>query len=369
MIYANLRRRKARTLLTIVGISIGVATLFALLSISAGIELTLEREIGGLGAHIILLPEGCPHMLTLALVQGVDTMEYIPEEMLPPIKGENNVRLAVPVVVGKAMMNNNLVSIYGTTEEINELKQWGIEEFNGAVVGSDVAGDLNLTQGQTIYLKGYDELDIKIIKILDETGGRDDTFIFVPLNFSQKLFELGGNLSAILVTTEDVGKAAETRYALGRLGDIQAVPPSEVFDILMDLFASIKANLLMITGIAIVAGILTTVNTMTMAAYERRKDIGLLRAIGATKKDVFKLFMLESLFLSVIAGIFGVLTGYVFMNLFPMAGILGIEYSPYFSPQYVLICLITACGVGSISGIYPAMSAAKTTPINALREL
>ena len=150
---------------------------------------------------------------------------------------------------------------------------------------------------------------------MDETGGRDDTFIFVPLDFSQKLFELEGNLSAILVKTEDVGKAAETRYALGRLGDIQAVPPSEVFDILMGLFASIKANLLMI------------------------------------------------------AGIFGVLTGYVFMNLFPMAGILSIEYSPYFSPQYVLICLVTACGVGSISGIYPAMSAAKTTPINALREL
>ena len=76
------------------------------------------------------------------------------------------------------------------------------------MVGSDVANDLNLAQGQTIYLKGYDELDIKIIKILDETGGRDDTFIFVPLGFSQ-----------------------------------------ELFDILMGLFASIKANLLMIAGI------------------------------------------------------------------------------------------------------------------------
>ncbi len=356
-------------MLTIVGISIGVATLFALLSISAGIELTLEREIAGLGAHIILLPEGCPHMLIIALMQGVDTMEYIPEEKLSHIKGEDNVKLAVPVVVGKATVADNLVSIYGTTEEINELKQWDIEEFNGAVVGSDVAGDLNLAQGQTIYLRGFNELNIKIIKILDETGGRDDTFIFVPLDVAQEIFDLEGSLSAILVITEDVGRAPETREVLGRLGNMQAVPPSEVFDTLMSLFAMIKANLLLITGIAIVTGMFTTVNTMMMAAYERKKDIGLFRAIGATKKDIFKLFMFESLFLSVVAGIFGVLMGYVFMNLFPIAGILGIEYSPYFSPQYVLICLIVACGVGTISGIYPAMSAAKTTPINALKEL
>jgi putative ABC transport system permease protein len=210
---------------------------------------------------------------------------------------------------------------------------------------------------------------LEITKILGETGRRDDTFIFLPLDFAQELFGLEGNLSAILVKTEDLGRAVETRRALGQIGDIQAVPPSEIFDVLIGLFASIKANLLVITGIAIMAGILTTVNTMTMAAYERRKDIGLLRAIGATKKYVFKLFMLESFFVSVIAGILGVLAGYVFMKLFPMAGILGIGYSPYFSLQYVLICLITACGVGSISGIYPAMSAAKITPIKALREL
>ncbi|HSV31716.1 MAG TPA: ABC transporter permease [Atribacteraceae bacterium] len=369
IVYANLKRRKIRTALTIVGISIGVAALFALLSISAGIRLTLEEEIEGLGAHIVLLPEGCPYMLTISLMQGVDTMEYIAEEMYLRIREMENVALAVPVVVGKARVAEDLVSVYGTTEGIVELKQWDSAGFNGAVIGSDVADDLSLALGQTIQLSSQGEVTQEITKILDKTGGRDDTFIFLPLDQAHTLFGLEGNLSAILVQTEDLGRIAETRYTLGRLADLQAVPPTEMFDTLIGLFASLKANLLLIVGIAIVAGALTTINTMTMAVFERKKDIGLLRSIGATKKEIFKMFILESLLLSLVAGILGALLSYVFLNFFPITQFIGIQYRPHFSVQYVLIALIVACAVGSVAGLYPAWSAASTAPIKALREL
>ncbi|MFH1609661.1 MAG: ABC transporter permease, partial [Candidatus Bipolaricaulota bacterium] len=95
MILANARKRRARAIMTVAGVAIGVGTLFALLAVSAGMESALEREIEGLGAHILLLPEGCPYTLTLALMQGTDTLEYIPEDMLSQFAGAENVHLAV----------------------------------------------------------------------------------------------------------------------------------------------------------------------------------------------------------------------------------------------------------------------------------
>ncbi len=368
MILANARKRRARAIMTVAGVAIGVGTLFALLAVSAGMESALEREIEGLGAHILLLPKGCPYALTLALMQGTETLEYIPEEMLPQFAGVENVHLAVPVVVGRARLGGEQVSVYGATDELFAVKRWGGAGFSGAVVGSDVAARLRLVRGQSISLDLYETVTLEIAKILPRSGGRDDTFVFVPLRTAQTLLALPGRLSAVLVQTTDVARTAPTRLALGRMADVQAVPPSDVFDMLVTLFGSIKSTLILVTGIAIVVGVLTTMNTMTMAAYERKKDIGLLRAVGATRADVFRMFMVESLVLSLVSGVLGVALGYAATHFLPRTTGFGLDSPAVFSVGYVALCLLVATVVGSLSGIYPAMLAARTQPIRALRE-
>lgn len=369
MILAHVRKRRARAIMTAAGVAIGVGTLFALLAVSAGMESSLEREIAGLGAHILLLPKGCPYALTLALMQGAETVENIPEEMLPQFAGAENVQLAVPVVVGKVRVGGELVSIYGATDELFALKRWEGMGFSGAVVGSDVAARLKLAPGQSISLDLYESATLEVATVLPRSGGRDDTFVFVPLRTAQTVLGLPGRLSAVLVQTRDIARTAATRVALGRMDNVQAVPPSDVFDMLVSLFGSIKSTLILITGIAIVVGVLTTMNTMTMAAYERRKDIGLLRAVGATRADVFRMFMVESLVLSLVAGALGVALGYAATHFLPRTSGFGLESPPVFSLGYVALCLLVAAVVGSVSGIYPAMLAARTQPIKALREL
>ncbi len=369
MIVANVRRRKARVLMTVVGIAIGVATLFALLAVSAGTESALRREIDGLGAHILLLPEGCPYALTLALMQGTDTLEYIPAEILPQVQALENVRLAVPVVVGKVRLGGELVSIYGASDELAHLKGWDLPGLRGAVVGSNVAAQLGLKKGQRLKLELYKETELEIAAVLRPTGGRDDTFIFVPLSVAQELLGLREMFSAILVKTEDIAKAAVTRSTLSRLGNVQAVPPTEVFDTLVALFGSVKSTLILITGIALVVGVLTTMNTMTTAVYERKKDIGILRAVGATRWDVFRLFMMESLAISLLAGAVGIVLGYAATFLLPKESGFGMSTAPVFSLGHVGLCLLVAAVVGSASGLYPAMQATRTQPVQALREI
>jgi putative ABC transport system permease protein len=355
--------------MTVLGIAIGVATLFALLSLSSGIAMALDREIGGMGAHILLLPEGCPYALTIALMQGADTVEYIPGPNLESFRAVQNVALAVPVVVGRAKVNGQLAAVYGTSDAIFGVKQWGVSTFTGAIVGSDVANKQNLSVGQRITLDLYAEESLEVAKILPATGGRDDTFVFVPLAVGQSVIGVGDQLSAVLVQVNDITKVTETRYTLGRMSDVQAVPPSEVFDTLIGLFESVKQTLILITAIAIVAGILTTMNTMSMAVFERKKDIGLLRAVGSTQWNIFSLFVWESVLVSLVAGVLGVGLGYGASQFLPRTSGFGLEAAPHFSILFVGICLLVAIAVGTLSALYPAMIAARTQPIRTLREL
>ena len=337
IILANARKRKVRVAMTVGGIAIGVATLFALLSLSAGIENALDREISGMGAHILLLPEGCPYELTLALMQGSDAFEHIPLDVLPDIRAVENVDLAVPVVVGKAKVNGQLSSLYGTTQDILQVRQWGIDRLDGVVLGSDAAEKLNLAVGDRVTINLYSSVELEITHVLEPTRGRDDTFVFVSLDVAQQVLGLIDRLSAILIRTEIVSESTRTQYTLGRMSDIQSVPPSDIFERLMELFASIKQTLILITGIAIVAGVMTTMNTMTMAVFERKKEIGILRALGSTKVNVFRLFVAESLLLSLVGGVVGLIAGYIATLFLPKTSGFGLEATPQFSPIYVAI--------------------------------
>lgn len=369
IVFANAKKRKARLVMTVAGIAIGVATLFALLASSAGIQRGLEREIGGLGAHILLLPVGCPYTLTLALMQGADTLDYIPQDRLADVRAVSNVRRAVPVAVGRVRVNGEMMPIYGTSDEILPLKKWGIPTLNGAVVGSDAAARLGLALGSRVALSLYAQHEVDVIRVLPRTGGRDDTFVFVPLAIAQSVLALPDEVSAILVQTENVERVPQTRQTLGRLANLQAVPPSEVFDMLVGLFGSMASTLMLITGVAIVVGVLTTMNTMTMAVYERKAEIGLLRAVGATRGNVFRLFVVESLWVSLVAGVLGVGVGYVVTQLLPRTTGFGVAAAPHFSASYIGICLVVATGVGALAALYPALMAAQMEPIKALRAL
>jgi putative ABC transport system permease protein len=366
---ANLKRRKARLALTIGGIAIGVATLFALLSFSAGISTALERELDSLGAHIIVLPIGCPYSLTLSLMQGADTASYIDETSLPQFHAVDNVQLATPVVVGRAKVNGTLTPVYGTDIETSELKSWDLTAFDGAVVGSKVAADLKLAVGDTIDVSLYAPITIQVVKVLPVTGGRDDTFVFLPLADAQRVLALQGKLSAVLVRTGDVSRVSETRTALGHIMGVQAIPPSEVFDTLVGILATVRQTMILIAGIAIAVGVFTTMNTMIMSVQERRREIGLLRAVGATRHEVFSLFLTESVVVSAIGGGVGLGIGYLATLLLPRASGMGLDAPPQYSLGFVGICLLVAITVGAISAVYPAMMAARIQPIRALREL
>jgi putative ABC transport system permease protein len=108
---------------------------------------------------------------------------------------------------------------------------------------------------------------------------------------------------------------------------------------------------------------------MIMSVQERRRDIGLLRAVGATRREVFGLFVYESVVVSAAGGVVGLAVGYIATLLLPRASGLGLEALPQYSLAFIGICLVVAVAVGTVAAVYPAMLATRIQPIRALREL
>ncbi len=373
IIYAYLKRRKIRVFLTMLGIAVGIATLFSILSISDGIELSVNEQIQSVEAQIFIVPYGHTHHRIMGIMEG-DVEDTMPSSVHTQVIGVDNVKLAVPVLMKKAKFEDvKMVPVVGTTTDMGKLKWWGdIGDFDGAILGSFEAMTRAILPGDKIRLEAQTVLELEVIKTLEETGTHDDHLVYIPLASAQEMFGQDGNISAIFVTMENPEKASETVAALSQIEDVQAVYAHDVFQEILDVFAVTRSNIILITGIAIVAGAFTTINTMTMAVYERKKDIGLSRAVGATQIDIFTLFMVESIILSIAACVMGILIGYAFLNIYPLVvplSIGGIESSPYYSPHNVLLCFIIAYSVGAISGIYPAIRAARLAPIDALRGL
>ncbi len=365
---ATLRKRKVRTVTAVGGVTVGVGTLFALLSVGAGIQRALSQALDAMGAHILVLPIGCPYALTLALTRGVDTLEYLDEDLLPQVLNHPNVKMANPVVVGKVLVNGEQFTVYGTTKDYLVSRGWPGSAFEGALVGAEAARRLEVEVGDVLNLSFYSQETLPVLGVLPRTGGQQDLFVFVPLKVAQRLLGLEGKLSAILVQVKEVREVTATRQALGRLPFSQAVPPSEVFDMLVGLYGTVQSNLILVTGIAIAVATLITFNTMVMAVYERRREIGILRAIGTTRSQVFFLFVREAAVLSLIAGLMGIGGGYLATLLLPQTTGFGLEARPVLSPAYVGLCLLVALVVGLAAGAYPAFRAAQIQPISVLRE-
>jgi putative ABC transport system permease protein len=302
-------------------------------------------------------------------MQGADTIEYIDESSLAEFRAVDNVDIAAPAVVGRAKVNGTLTPIYGTDIQTAALKHWDLTTFEGAVVGSKAAADLKLAVGDSIQISLYAPITIQVAKVLPVTGGRDDTFVFLPLAEAQRVLALQGKISAVLVRTADVSRVSETRSTLGHMMGVQAVPPNEVFDTLVGILATVRQTMILIAGIAIAVGVFTTMNTMIMSVQERRRDIGLLRAVGATRREVFNLFLYESVTVSAVGGLVGLAAGYLATLLLPRASGLGLEALPQYSLAFVGICLAVAVAVGTVAAVYPAMLATRVQPIRALREL
>ncbi len=391
----NLRTRQLRSWLTILGIIIGVFLIMSLLSLSQGLKSTVSNQLKAVGTDIVMIMPGNISDIMTTMMGGVE----LTEEDLNVIKKTSGVEAVVPNVYKGGLMKykdksktvilagmdlRNALDIYKTDMGMKIAEgRWPITGKREIVVGSlvpiDVFPGLEINTAATIKGKQFE-----IVGVLKSRGSKqDDSMIGMDLDlYSSITGERKGAPQAIAkiasgYSVDQVAKNIKTNLeeqAKRRVGQQEensySVLTSEaVGSIVGNIMGIIQVVVFAFGSIAVLVGGIGIMNTMYTSVRERTKEIGILKAVGAKNQTIVLIFLMESGIIGLIGGVGGMIPGLGLAKLIQAVG----QMHPVFyieasvTPGIILFGLLFSFGVGCLSGYFPARSAAKLRPVEALR--
>ncbi|MBX7253957.1 MAG: ABC transporter permease [Candidatus Promineofilum sp.] len=391
----SLRSNKLRAALTMLGVIIGVAAVIALLSIGNGVSASINDQINAIGTNLILIStdpdnsDGYP-ALTLSDVDALSDPLRAPDvaDVAASVGGSfavtaggNSSRSSISGVTANYFRVNNIDDIAaGDVLTENDIDT----QARVAVLGWQVAEDLfpdSYAVGQSVKINGA---SYEVVGVLAQSGsafGGNDTTVFVPISTAQSRLVTNRTRSGQKAVDSIIAQAAsnerneaaleqiaavlreEHRIAYADEDDFQLLSQSDLLDTAGQITGVLTAFLGAVAGISLLVGGIGIMNIMLVSVTERTREIGIRKAVGALRRDILLQFLLESVVLSLIGGIAGILLGWA------IAAVAGraIDLSVTLQLGTVLLATGFATAVGLVFGIYPAWRAARLRPIEALR--
>lgn len=390
-----LRRNPMRTLLTALGVIIGVGAVIAMVSIGTGAKVQVEAQIASLGQNVILvMAGGVTRGGVFSGMGGAGTLriedaEAIRNEVEGVACVSPEVRVSAQVTAGNANWNT---SIYGESEDYFELRRWPIEDGSGfgpadvrsaarvAVVGKTVVKELfgeTSAVGQTIRIRG---VPFVVAGVLASKGsnffGQDqDDAVIVPYTTAmRRLFGVTAlrsiQISAVKESLvqpvlEQITALLRQRHRIpeGRDDDFHVHTQQELAEMATSTAKIMTTLLGSIAGVSLLVGGIGIMNIMLVSVTERTREIGIRLAVGAKRRDILMQFLIEAVTLSVGGGIVGVLLGLGASVLIARQ----MNWPTQTPLESVILAFFFSAAVGIFFGFYPARRASRLDPIEALR--
>lgn len=377
--FKNLIRRKTRSALTILGVAIAIAVLYSLFEFQQGYQARLKGELGALGAQVMVVPKGCPYEAATIALHGGKWPRYMDEGLLAKVKANPGVAEAAGIIMDAVFApgNKNII-LLGIDEDYMKLRPaWHV---NGSWFTGDSTIIMGATAAQDVGVKPGDDwvipeknVKVKVVGVLSRTNTQDDGFMFLPRETLQKISGLEGKLVVILIRGKQLDKTDALVASLRASEvDMNVFPLSELLGTISQLMASTKVFVSAIILIAIILGGVGVLNTVLMAVFERTREIGMMKAMGGLRGDVFKLVWAETILTTALGGVGGVVIALVSARLVE-ALIRGmIPYAPKgsligFSAPTLGLCIALSVVLGLLAGFYPAFRAASVKPVEAIK--
>ena len=386
--FEDFYRNKLRTLLTSLGILIGVSSVVLLMSLGLGLKAYIKQQFESLGTNLIYI---MPGNVTQSGMRGSVNGIKFDQRDLTTLKRLKNVSAILPFVVKFTKISSNTNSgtyeiaastasmfevmnveaEYGKLFEKSEVDKGSKVIVLGPKLAEKLFGSAQNAVGKIAKIEGQ---GYKIVGVAKSKGGGGlgmpsiDDHIYMP-HTATISFNPDKKFYAIYLKAESETAIPEIKLEAKKLllkrytneDDFSVVEQTEILNTINSIFAILNLVLVAIAAISLVVGGVGIMNIMFVSVIERIREIGIRRAIGAQKKDILWQFLTEAVLLSGIGGVMGLLIS------FAVVLVLRTQFPAYIDLSTVLIALGVSSGVGIIFGVFPAKQAADLSPIEAIR--
>jgi len=393
----NLRKRGIRSWLTLLGIFIGIVAIVSLITLGNGLKSAVNSQFEVSSTQIITvqaggLAYGTPGSTVVTsltkqdveAIERLSTIEFAIPRNIEFIKQEYNDRVefgyVASIIDGR---ENDMYEAMDFKSEKGRLLKTG--DLGKIVIGFNIESedkngfDKNLKIGKSISIE---EESFRVIGILEKQGSfMLDNVILMYDSDLNDLVNYGDDVDIIIVKVKDkslMDKAKEDIEKLLRSRrdvdkgeeDFKVSTPNAMLEQINGILNAIQIFIIIVASISIIVGTIGIVNTMATSVVERKKEIGIMKSVGAKNSHIFTLFLVEAGFLGLVGGILGIIAGLSigYMGTIGINNFVGSTATPEINLMLIIFTLIGSFLIGSLAGVIPAMNAAKQNPVEALRK-
>lgn len=393
MAWASLIANKMRSILTMLGIIIGVAAVIALVSIGNGVKQDIQNSISSLGSNLLMIMPGAPR--TPGVRPSAGSMKSLKVSDYEAISKLDGVKAASPMTNGSYVViyqnKNWTTSVSGVSYNYLDVNNWSMKsgrflsEKNVqnrervAVVGKTVVKNLFGDEdpvGAEIRVKN---IPFRIIGVLNSKGsgamGNDqDDMVIIPyttamervegVDYLRMIYVVGKDESGIDRLQSDIENLLRVRHGIKdtNLDDFNIQNMNSIMETMEETTGTLTLFLGAVAAISLVVGGIGIMNIMLVSVTERTREIGVRKALGATYSVIVTQFLIEAVVISLMGGIIGIILGIGSSKLIGLAS----GMSTVISIPTIVMSFAFSMAIGLIFGIYPARKAAKLNPIDAL---
>jgi len=395
--FLSLTANKVRSFLTILGIVVGITSVIVMVGIGQGTKASITSSISSMGANLLTIsPGGQSSRRIGGAGLGANTKSLTTEDADAIAQKVTNVKSVAPVASGSyqvsADSSNTNVTVTGTTVDYPSIRSvtlqagsWFSEEqarnaARVAVLGPTTAetlfGSVEAALGQQMRITGQ---PFKVIGVTTSKGGsgfmNTDDAVYIPFTTYEAQLSSAGGVSTLYVEAssqeamtqveDDISALLLSRHGIedADKADFQIMNQADLASTLDTVTTLMTALLGSIAGISLLVGGIGIMNMMLTTVTERIREIGLRKALGATRSDLTSQFLAESVALTVLGGIVGIILGWAIALAVTTFSTMTVSVSGL----SVLLAVGVSTAIGIIFGYYPARRAAKLDPIEALR--
>ena len=378
LVLRNLFSSRSRFALTLGGIAVGITALVVMITLGSGLRAEIENQATDLGANLVVTPKGWCAYEQVKVLSGNQLPDAIPAEEVAAIEAIPGLKVLPYLTVGSAI-DNEPVAVTGIKMAPTlETKGWSVAEGQvpgdsdyGVLAGAAIADSFELRPGDEVAIRGT---SFVVSGVLESTGGGDDAVLYLPIEVAKSVYETDNRVSFLAVGVDDLSKVDLYAKQITDTANVAVISDEQLLQSVLSVVDTVGTTLRIIATVAVLTAAFGIVNTMQMAALERRREIGILKSLGSPNSRIFRIFVAESAAYGVLGGVLGlaigisasqIITPMIAQNEFTaFVGNASVNALPSLAEMAQI--LVGSVVISAVAGLYPAWRAARLSPVEAI---